>query len=111
MNTDYAKYRGKCKEACEALADAHPDYRIVRGWYDCPLSVRQEHWWCVDQDGTVVDPTRKQFLSKGVGEYIEYKGILPCSQCGKDMAESDIHSTSGKFAFCSYECHRSCVLG
>ena len=34
---DYAKYRGKCKETCESLVVENPDYRLVRGYYMCPV--------------------------------------------------------------------------
>lgn len=38
---DYAKYRGKCKETCKSLVVEKPDYRLVRGYYMCPLWGKQ----------------------------------------------------------------------
>ena len=72
---NYSKYRGKCKEYCEELCAKDPSLRLVRGWYDDILWGRQMHWWCVDANGVIIDPTVKQFSSQH-GEYIECD-ILP----------------------------------
>jgi len=101
---DYQKYRGKCKEMSEALIAQDPTLILVRGYYMCPLWGEQEHWWTKAQDGTIIDPTKDQFLSKGCGEYIEFDGTLQCSECGKTMKEEEA-DIDGRYAFCSYECH------
>lgn len=104
METDYIKYRGKCREMSEALVKENPSLRLVRGHYFCPFWGEQAHWWTVDSEGKVIDPTARQFPSKGTGEYIEFNGIIPCSECGTEMkeAEADIE---GNYAFCSDRCH------
>jgi hypothetical protein len=33
--SDYMKYRGKCKEMSEALVKENPKLRLVRGHYYC----------------------------------------------------------------------------
>lgn len=102
---NYRKYRGKCKEMSEALAESTPGFRVVRGHYFCPLWASNEpHWWCVDEAGVIHDPTRLQFPSQGHGIYEEFNGIIECSNCGKEMREEDATFDS-RYAFCSYECH------
>jgi len=80
METNYQKYRGKCKEYVEKAVKADPSLTAVRGYYDCPLFGRQQHWWCVDS-----------------------KGNITCDQCGKVVPESEAYF-NGRYAFCSYSC-------
>jgi hypothetical protein len=103
--TDYIKYRGKCKEFCDAELKKNPNLILVRGWYYCPIANRKEqHWWLKDKAGKIIDPTRKQFLSKGAGDYIEFDGTFECDQCGRTITESDT-IFDGRYAFCSTECN------
>jgi hypothetical protein len=102
--SDYGKYRGKCKEFAESLAGGDPVLTIVRGYYHCPIWGEQPHWWCKRSDGTTVDPTKGQFPSKGLGQYVEFDGTMPCSNCGKVIKEEDA-DVVGNYAFCSYRCH------
>lgn len=102
--SDYAKYRGKCKEMCEAACTIDSTLTLVRGHYYCPFWGEQPHWWTVRPDGTIFDPTKDQFPSKGNGEYIPFDGILHCAECGKEMMEEGA-DIEGNYAFCSYLCH------
>ena len=102
--SDYLKYRGKCKELCEQAIAADPTLTLVRGHYYCPAWGEQAHWWCVRHDGTIFDPTKDQFPSKGIGEYVPFDGKAHCAQCGKEGAEEDFHY-EGRYAFCGDACH------
>ena len=103
--SDYLKYRGKCKEACEELVKENPELKLVRGYYICPLWGKQEHWWCKSSNGNIIDPTVKQFPTKGVAaEYIEFDGYIECAECGKRIKEEDA-DIDGRYAFCSLNCH------
>lgn len=102
--SDYLKYRGKCKEFSERLVQEDPTLRLVRGHYYDYAWGEQPHWWCEHEDGTIVDPTRDQFPSRGAGLYVPFDGHLECSNCGKEMREEDA-SFDSNYAFCSYECH------
>lgn len=102
--TDYMKYRGKCKEMSEALVAKDPTLRLVRGHYHCVVWGEQPHWWVEDKDGKIIDPTAKQFPSAGHGEYVEFDGILNCSECDKEMKEEEA-DIEGNYAFCSRKCH------
>lgn len=103
--SDYAKYRGKCKEMSEALVAEDPALILVRGYYYCPAWGEQAHWWTKRPDGTIVDPTKNQFPSRGTGTYVEFDGIVRCAECGKEMKEGDVYSAESYYAFCSYKCH------
>ena len=102
--TDYERYRGKCKEESEKLAK-EKGYILVRGYYYEPLWNREEpHWWCVDEDGVIHDPTRKQFPSGGIADfYTEFDGTVECAECGKIVEEKDI-IPMGNYACCSDLC-------
>ena len=107
MENDYLKYRGKCKEMSEALVAEDPTLTLVRGHYWDFMWGDQPHWWCVKADGTIVDPTAKQFPSKGFGTYTPFNGMLECAECaecGDEIAEEDA-SIEGNYAFCSGRCH------
>lgn len=102
--SDYATYRGKCKEMSEALIAADNSLSLVRGYYHCPIWGKQAHWWVKKPDGTIIDPTKNQFPSKGLGTYEEYDGTVECAECGKVIQEEDANIV-GRYAFCSYTCH------
>ena len=72
--TDYQKYRGKCKEFSQEAVLRDPTLRLVRGFYHCPFWGEQPHWWTVRLDGSIYDPTKDQFPSKGLGNYEEFTG-------------------------------------
>lgn len=102
--SDYLKYRGKCKEYCERAVRLFPCLTIKRGHYYDAFWGEQPHWWCVRTDGSIFDPTRKQFPTRGSGDYIEFDGTVACSNCGKTGGEKDFHYES-RYAFCSTQCH------
>lgn len=101
---DYEKYRGKCKLFSEELCQQDPTLILVRGWYWDAIWGRQEHWWCKKPDGTIVDPTKDQFPSKGLCLYEEYKGITECEYCGKSLPEEKAYFVD-QHVYCSYECY------
>lgn len=102
--TNYMKYRGKCKEFSELACAENPNLTMVRGHYYCPIWNRNEqHWWCVDQDGTIHDPTKQQFPSNGLGEYVPFDGHVTCDNCSKQILEDEARF-EGRYAFCSTAC-------
>jgi hypothetical protein len=103
--SDYLEYRGKCKELAEQAVKDNPTLRLVRGHYLCPIWGQQAHWWAVSPDGTIVDPSVKQFPTAGVGaEYVEFDGNIECEFCHKMVAEEDAYMAP-PHAYCSYECY------
>ncbi len=104
LESDYQTFRGKCKEMSEALVAANPTLALVRGHYHCPFWGEQAHWWTKAVDGTIHDPTKDQFPSRGSGVYVEFDGKVSCSECGKEMQEEEA-SYESNYCFCSYECH------
>jgi hypothetical protein len=109
--SDYTKYRGKCKEMSEAAVAADPSLTLVRGFYHCPFWGEQQHWWTQRADGSVFDPTKDQFPSKGIGKYepVPEGGLeLPCEECGKQIKEKDF-IVMGNYVVCSNRCALSLV--
>lgn len=100
----YRLLAGKCKTICEAIAQADPQWRLVRGHYVCPMWGFRAHWWLVAQDGTIYDPTVFQFPVPRIGDYVEFNGRVECAECGKEMDESEAEFESN-YAFCSGRCH------
>lgn len=106
---DFFAFAGKCKEMSEALVANDASLRLVRGYYECPIWGRREHWWAQRDDGSVIDPTVRQFPTCGVGaEYVEFDGTVTCEQCGTESSEEDA-VTHGNYAFCSDRCLLRCV--
>lgn len=102
----YRKYRGKCKEFCDKLISKNPELRLVRGYYLCWFWGKQEHWWCEDKDGNIIDPTKDQFPSKGMGDYEEFDGNIECAECGKIFQENTPGARfEGRYGFCSTKCN------
>ena len=99
----YLKYRGKCKEFSEELAQANPTLSVVRGYYHCTSWGEQAHWWCITPDGTIIDPTKDQFPSKGLGDYEPFDGTIACENCGKIINEENV-IMCGPFPVCSSRC-------
>jgi hypothetical protein len=102
--TDYKLYRGKCREMAEALVKQNPEFRLVRGFYHCPLWGKQSHWWTVKPDGMIVDPSVAQFPSYGAGEYEEFNGIVRCEECGKELPEESAY-IDNNHTFCDGKCY------
>jgi hypothetical protein len=106
---DYVKYRGKCKAMSEELCNNNSSLTLVRGYYFCPFwNVTEQHWWTKETDGTIVDPTKEQYPSKGNGEYIEFDGMCECEECGALFPENK-GTFHGSHAFCSYICYGRCI--
>jgi hypothetical protein len=110
LESDYAKFRGKCKTLSEEAVAADPALTLVRGHYLCPIWGEQGHWWTVRPDGSVFDPTARQFPSKGIGEYIPFTGFVRCESCGKEVKETDANH-NGHHVYCSGECLYADVMG
>jgi hypothetical protein len=101
----YRKYRGKCKEICEALIEKDPTLTLVRGHYLEPFwNTDEEHFWCVDKNGKIVDPTVEQFPSKGLGIYTPFDGYVSCESCGKQLEEKEA-TIAGRFPVCDGRCY------
>ena len=50
-DSDYATYRGCCKEFAEQAIKEDPTLQLVRGWYHCPMWGKQayrikQHVYC-----------------------------------------------------------------
>ena len=101
----YKLFRGRCKELSEEACAADPSLTLVRGHYFCPMwNTEEPHWWTTRPDGTIHDPTREHFPSRGMGIYTPFNGMVECANCGKEIAEEEA-DIEGRYAFCSCRCH------
>lgn len=101
----YRLYRGRCLELSQAAVEADPTLTLVRGHYFCPIwNSWEQHWWTKRPDGTIYDPTARQFPSAGLGTYEEFNGYVECSNCGKEVLERDA-AVEGRYAFCCSRCY------
>jgi len=111
LTYQYAKYRGKCKEYCDAMLKEDPTLTLKRGYYHCTWSAtREPHWWLVDTEGNIVDPTAEQFMSLGRGVYEEYDGEPVCEDCGTKKPEKEFYVLV-PYPICSVECYGNFVIG
>lgn len=84
---------GTCAETTRQMAIVFPELQRVRGHYYCPIWGKREHWWLKTADNVIVDPTKTQFPSRGLGEYVEWvegteepTGV--CPNCGEYCYDS-----------------------
>ena len=94
---------GKCSKVTEMMVVEFPELKRVRGYYHCPIWGKREHWWLVDTEGEIVDPTVSQFPSGGFGEYEPWIEGSPeptgmCPNCGEVCYNGD--------GVCSEKCHQ-----
>lgn len=62
-----AKAFGQAPRAVQAMCEAFPELTPVGGDYITPLrSVPITHWWCVDAQGGIIDPTAAQYAPGGI---------------------------------------------
>jgi hypothetical protein len=102
---DYKTYGGRCHELAQAEVQRDPNLHLVRGYYHCPYWGRRAHWWCEKPDGTIVDPSVRQFPTAGFAAYYEeFDGNVECANCGKVVKEEEA-SFESNYAFCSHQCH------
>lgn len=94
--------RNQCMELSKLFAEKFPDLVTQAGFYN-----GNEHIWCKDTEGNIVDPTYEQFLPGG--EYEEYDEgkhevyLHTCPNCGSGVY--GLKSEAGKFGgMCSDEC-------
>jgi hypothetical protein len=85
--------RARCESATRAMLEVFPELRRVRGFYYDAMWGARTHWWCVAPDGSIVDPTSRQFPSQGAGHYQEWREgdeepSGRCLGCGDYIFES-----------------------
>lgn len=101
----YRKFRGQCLPLSLAVVREHPDWRLVRGFVECPFNGREQHWWTERPDGSIFDPSIRQYNAPGLLSYEEYEGVLSCFGCGVDVNEKDAVS-DGSHRYCTESCLR-----
>lgn len=108
--TDRQVLRARCSEFTKLFVEKFPHLKRVSGFYGEydpeGVGLNEEHWWCVDTDGSIVDPTVKQFTYVQ-SIYTEYNEDLHqvrlgrCMNCGEDIFGK---ISEGHKCICSDEC-------
>ena len=80
----------QCKEATKLMAEEFPELRRVRGNVMVGVDYRP-HWWLVATDGSIVDPTYRQFTN--ISFYEEHDESMgdshgKCRRCGELLYRS-----------------------
>jgi hypothetical protein len=108
--TDYTTFRGQCRTLSEAAIAEDPTLVPVRGWYFCPIwNVEEQHWWTKRPDGSIYDPSARQFPSAGAGDYREFTGTFICDECGQEFTEETGYPTGNSWLICSSDCFGAVV--
>lgn len=97
--------KNKCTKYSKEMAEIFPELRATSGWIVSKAGGKTEHWWTVDKDGNIYDPTVKQF-SFEVSHYEEYLGPHPigkCANCGDWVFETNSFCGGGA---CSEDCEQ-----
>ena len=100
---------GTCERAVNELVSADPSLTKVAGWYIDMVWGSREHFWAVDPDGKIVDPTVEQFPTghiPSLRQYVPYEGFYPCPGCGI-LIECERREDAG--GFCCGACYGSVV--
>lgn len=95
--------RGTCKQAVTDLCNKYPFMKPVYGYVKYQLNGKQitdGHWWAIDNEGYIADPTRSQLPAKEIEYVYDSRPVLfKCANCGKPVLEDDRLSY-----FCSKQC-------
>lgn len=86
----YEQYYGQCQKACGAMVLVFPELTIRKGYASTEWGERG-HWWLTTADGTIIDPTAKQFPSIfGYREWVPGSLVLigKCCNCGDEIWEA-----------------------
>ena len=104
-NIDPATTFGACAERTLEMQQAFPELVRVRGHYFDGRWGRRAHWWLVDPQGAIVDPTASQFPSGGNGVYEQWEegAEEPCGHCINCGGEC-FRSRGGNSSVCSEAC-------
>lgn len=100
---------GICSRATEEMVKAFPELKRVPGHVET-ANGRFAHWWCVDPEGKVVDPTAAQY--RDIGGILAYDPWRPgsltrvgkCMDCGDEIWKAVDSLDGKKESFCSKRC-------
>jgi len=102
---------GNCKSACYEIQDEFPELEVVAGWAITQSHGKQEHFWCVDVEGEIVDPTHDQW-GEEILEYIVWNpgdevAVGKCQDCGVTIYKKVDTLDGIRETFCDEKCFSS----
>jgi hypothetical protein len=107
---------GACTTATQKMVETFPELKRVAGFAN-----GREHFWCVAQDGQIVDPTVKQLFRNeaeyrmlGGSDAVEYRPFQPgdqvrvgrCMNCGEPLyaAVENLDDPKAHRSVCNDQC-------
>lgn len=98
--------RGHCQQFCEKFINQFPNLKMTPGFY-----LDNEHFWCYDETGFIIDPTVEQFGGKFLepveNNYRVYNKetdiirLGRCMNCGDEIFGI---AAEGEKSVCSTDC-------
>lgn len=95
----------QCDTFTQKFVDRFPHLRRQSGFVGST-----EHWWCIDEDDSIVDPTAEQFRTYPILTYEEFDPLKhevylgKCPNCG-DSRYGLVGQENQFRGFCDDECH------
>lgn len=101
-----------CGNAVQKMKEVFPELEVKAGWIS-----GSEHWWCVDPQGNIVDPTLVQYIGRGIKPPFHYKEFQPgmlvrvgrCMNCGDDIYKQVQTLEGNRVSICSNACERAYI--
>jgi len=93
----------QCKKYVDLMQKEFPELKKVRGWYFSGRDI--PHWWCIDENNNIIDPTIDQFDDKNgvylpIDEETFSEPVGKCLNCGELYYDNKLNN------FCSGCCER-----
>lgn len=97
IDENYSTYElsyGECEQATIKMQELFPELKRIRGHYYDTSWGEREHWWLIDENDEIIDPTAKQFPTNGRGVYVPWVEGDPeptgkCLNCGGYVYNGD----------------------
>jgi len=106
IENHYAHFAGKCYLYVWQWWQRNNQLLVQAGFYECPFWGSRTHWWLIDENGEVFDPTCSQFPSRGMGEYIPlHEASVSCCKCGQYVPTHLIGYWHHNHNVCSDRCY------
>ena len=98
--------KNQCEKATIAMMKEFPELIRVRGHVIDGFAYKHEHWWLIDKEGSIVDPTAIQF--SGILGYLPLDESQPqpmgkCRECGDYVYPNP----EGMTELCSKKCSKA----
>lgn len=112
---DWGTALGNCQEAVKKINKEFPELTIKCGYVHFAFNEKRMHWWCIDNNGNIIDPTGHQYpgyLGEPILDYEEVDDNSDeknyprerCYNCGEYYFKksSIMHTEQCHKEYCNY---------